>query len=149
MIIRHNKLWNLAVLAWTGVIFFSSTSIADQWGEQGFNWLLSIFFSHSGPGTSSYAIFHLLAHKSVHVFLFLVLALLLWKSVPDGEWKIALILVFGAFIGSCSEFLQRFFPGRDPAIRDVLINVAATGLGIFACLTVKKLQLQRELRVET
>ena len=149
MIITRDKLWNLAVLAWAGVIFFSSTSIADQWGEQGFNWLSSIFFSHLGPDTSSYSIFHLLAHKSVHIFLFLVLALLLWKAVPEGEWKITLILVLGAFIGSCSEFLQRFFPGRDPAIRDVLINVGATGLGIFACLTVKKLQLQRELRVET
>ena len=149
MIITRNKLWNLGVLAWTGVIFFSSTSIADHWGEQGFNWLSSIFFRHLGPDASSYAILHLLAHKSVHIFLFMVLALLLWRSVPDGEWKITLILVCGAFIGSCSEFLQRFFPGRDPAIRDVLINVAATALGIFASLSLEKLHLQRELRAET
>ena len=149
MIIARTRLWALAVLAWTGVIFFSSTSTADQWGEQGFNWLTGIFFSHLGPESSSYAVFHLLAHKSVHIFLFLVLALLLWKAIPDGNWKITQILVIGALIGSCSEFLQRFFPGRDPAVTDVLINVAGTGLGIAATLTFQKLQLQRELRVET
>jgi VanZ family protein len=76
----------------------------------------------------------LLADKSVHVSLFLVLALLLWRILPNAPWKIAAILVSGALVGSASEFLQRFFPGRDPAVRDVLINIGGTAIGAAVCL---------------
>jgi VanZ family protein len=131
------------------VIFFSSTSIAEYWCEEGFRLLSGIFLNHLGPDASSYAVIHLLADKSVHVGLFLILAMLLWKAIADGQWKITLILMFGAFIGSCSEFLQNFFPGRDPAVRDVLINVGGTALGIAASFTMTKLQVRREMRVET
>jgi VanZ family protein len=72
----------------------------------------------------------LLADKGVHVSLFFVLALLLWRILPDVQWKIARILLFGAAVGSASEFLQSFFPGRDPALRDVLINIGGTAVGI-------------------
>ena len=81
-------------------------------------------------GDSVHSFVHLLADKGFHVTLFLILALLLWKIVPPGPWKIARILIAGGILGSASEFLQSFFPGRDPAIRDVLINVAGTAFGI-------------------
>ncbi|MGI9073115.1 MAG: VanZ family protein [Bryobacteraceae bacterium] len=121
--------WILAVIAWVGVIFFSSTSLASQWCEQAFHFLSAMIFGHLGPD-SSYGLIHLLADKGVHVSLFCVLALLLWRSLPDVRWKTARILLVGAAVGSASEFLQSFFPGRDPALRDVLINVAGTAFGI-------------------
>jgi len=34
--------------------------------------------------------------------------------------------------------LQRFFPGRDPALRDVLINVGGTALGVAASVLAAK-----------
>ena len=80
-------------------------------------------------GDSVYSFVHLLADKGFHVTLFLVLAVLLWKALPPGSWKVAGILILGAIMGSASEFLQSFFPGRDPAIRDVLINIAGTAIG--------------------
>jgi VanZ family protein len=149
MIITRNRLWAFAVVLWTGVILFSSTSVAEKTCEEGFRWLSSTFLSHLGPDTSSYAVIHLLADKSVHVCLFLVLALLLWKAILGEKWKIILILLLGAFIGSCNEYLQSFFPGRDPAVTDILINISGTALGIAATLTFTKLQSQREVRVET
>jgi VanZ family protein len=81
-------------------------------------------------GDSVYSFFHLLADKGFHVTLFLVLAVLLWKALSPGPWKVARILILGAILGSASEFLQSFFPGRDPAVRDVLINIAGTAFGI-------------------
>lgn len=119
---------------WIGVIFFSSTSLAAQWCEKAFRFLAAILFSHLHANDSSYGIIHLLADKSVHVGLFLVLGLLLWHALPNAQWKIARIILFGAAVGSASEFLQRFFPGRDPAVRDVLINVAGTAVGVGVCL---------------
>jgi VanZ family protein len=121
--------WIVAVIAWVGVIFFSSTSLASQWCEQAFHFLSAMIFGHLGAD-SSYGLIHLLADKGVHVSLFFVLALLLWRILPDVQWKIAGILLLGAVVGSASEFLQRFFPGRDPALRDVLINLAGTAVGV-------------------
>lgn len=125
--------WLLAVVAWVGLIFFSSTSAASQWCEQAFHFLSAMIFNHLRPDESSYGLIHLLADKGVHVSLFFVLALLLWKMLPAAQWKIARILLCGALVGSASEFLQRFFPGRDPAVRDVLINIAGTAVGVATC----------------
>ena len=41
-------------------------------------------------------------------------------------------LATGFAIGIASELLQFVFPGRDPAVRDALINFAGTILGAFA-----------------
>jgi len=126
--------WIVALILWLGVIFFSSTSLAAQWCERVFRFLSAIIFNQLHPDESSYGLIHLLADKSVHVGMFLVLALLLWRILPDAQWKIARILLCGAVVGSASEFLQRFFPGRDPAVRDVLINVAGTAVGVAVSL---------------
>ncbi len=64
--------------------------------------------------------------------MFFILALLLCQALPSGRRKEYQVIAAGAIIGSCSEYLQSFFPGRDPAIRDVLINVAGTALGLLA-----------------
>jgi VanZ family protein len=128
-----SRIWLSAAVAWIGVIFFSSTTLASQWCETGFTRLSALLVSLH-PSHSSYDLIHLLTDKSVHVALFLVLAALLWKALPSAPAKWAIILLAGLFVGSCSEFLQRFFPGRDPAIRDVLINLSGTALGVVLCL---------------
>ena len=133
-----------AVFLWIGVIFFSSTSLAAKWCEDAFHFLASIIFRGLTPQDASLGLIHLLADKGVHVGMFLVLAVLLWNVVPNKSWKVAVILLCGAAVGSASEFLQRFFPGRDPAIRDVLINIAGTGVGVIVCISLWKNRVQTE-----
>lgn len=118
------------LLGWMGVIFFSSTSFAADEGERAFTNLCQMIMPHWHKGAGSYGAAHFVAHKIIHVFLFSVLGILLWKVLPEVRWKIALILLLGALVGSCSELLQSFFPERDPAISDVLINTGGTALGI-------------------
>jgi VanZ family protein len=139
--IRMNA-WSWAVIGWIGLIFFSSTSIAGIWSERAFKYLVSLLLRHLRPDSPSYGLLHYLAHKSVHLTLFFVLAILLWKALSNPRRKIVVILLIGAIVGSCSEFLQRFFPGRDPAILDVLINIGATALGVGASLAFSKLQVK-------
>jgi VanZ family protein len=124
--------WRSAVAAWIAVIFFSSTSLASEWCESGFSYVSSLLFRQH-PHSSSYDLVHLLADKGLHVTLFCMLAILLWQALPNVEHRVLIILTCGAAVGSCSEFLQRFFPGRDPAIRDVLINIGGTALGLAFC----------------
>jgi len=128
-----SRIWLGAAITWIGAIFFSSTTLASQWCEAAFTKLSDLLFG-SSHGYPSYNVIHLIADKSVHVVLFLVLGVLLWRALPPTPRKWAIILGAGLFVGSCSEFLQRFFPGRDPAVRDVFINLGGTGLGVVLCL---------------
>jgi VanZ family protein len=142
--------WFLPVAAWIGVILFSSTASAG-------NWCTTVFHSFSTKllgqvlSQSSLLVLSFLAEKSVHVILFLVLGTLLWKAITAIEGvprKIAIILALGLLIGSVSEFLQRFFPGRDPSVRDVLINLGSTAIGVAVSLTLARRQ-NRSLRAES
>jgi len=135
--------WRWAVLFWIGVIFFSSTSMAGQLSEQGFRYLSQTLLGEVPVETQSYSIAHFLADKGVHVTMFCVLATLLWKAIPPNPRKSLLILGCGAIVGSCSEFLQRFFPDRDPALRDVLINIGGTALGLLICRSISSLNRKR------
>ncbi len=143
MIAEKFTAWIWAVVIWVGVIFFSSTSLASKWAEGSFGFLSRELFSQMRLHSSSYDIVHLLADKGFHVSLFCVLAVLLWQALPRDGNKIWTILLIGAVVGSCSEFLQSFFPDRDPAVRDVLINVGGTAVGLAICTAVSKLQAQR------
>ncbi len=127
------RVWRLAVAAWICVIFFSSTSLASEWCENGFSHLSAVFFGQLHAHSTPYDLVHLLADKGLHVTLFCILAILLWQALANMRRKVITILLCGAIVGSCSEFLQRFFPGRDPAIRDVLINIGGTALGMAIC----------------
>jgi VanZ family protein len=132
--------WVWALVGWIGVIFLSSTSLAYEKSERAFKYLSEIFLAQLQTDTSSEGVVHLLADKSVHIGLFCVLGMLLWKTLPHVRRKIAVVLLQGAIVGSCSEFLQRFFPGRDPAISDLLINVGGTAIGIAVSVAIAELR---------
>jgi len=131
--LRRISAIGLAVL-WISVIFFSSTGIARRWAEEAFHSLAAVLSQHAGLG-GAYDPLHFAAEKSVHIGLFFGLALLLMRILPRRYRNPAVIILTGAVVGSASEFLQRFFPGRDPTLRDVCINIAATALGAFAGLS--------------
>jgi VanZ family protein len=124
------KAWRFAVAAWICLIFFSSTSVASEWSESAFSGVTGLLFRQLHPNSHPFEVVHLLADKGLHLTLFCILAILLWQALPQIRRKTITILICGAFVGSCSELLQSFFPGRDPAIRDVFINIAGTAIGI-------------------
>lgn len=119
--------WTSITIVWIAVIFFSSTSTAARWSEFAYS---TLFRSTDRGGSGT---LHFIAEKSVHVTLFLILAILLWRIIPDASWKIAVILLSGLSIGFCSELLQAFYPHRDPTLRDLLINVGGTMAGVVVC----------------
>jgi VanZ family protein len=119
----------IAVIGWTALIFFSSTSLAGRWSEQAFDTLSTLLFQGWRSASGLYHPIHFLADKGVHVSLFAIFAALLWKALPDMPAKLGYVILAGTMVGCGSEFLQQFFPGRDPALRDVCINAAATAYG--------------------
>lgn len=134
--------WGALTLLWTGLIFFSSTTAAGHCAEQFFRLIARDFLRPLRGDAGSYELVHFVAEKSVHVCLFLVLAVLLSKALPRKMRGTGFILLIGLVIGCCSEFLQSLFPGRDPALRDVCINAGATAVGAAVALGLRKIQSQ-------
>src|SRR3569833_4222315 len=96
--------WTWAVCAWTCVIFFSATSLAEKWADASFGFLSNVFLHSFKEHTTSYNLVHLVADKGFHVTLFCVLAMLLWLVLGCFVWFVLFFLGFGVFFGSSSEF---------------------------------------------
>jgi VanZ family protein len=127
---RNPMAWTGLLPVWIGLILFSSTSLAGEVSDAAFTRLVAAHIRR-------YDIFDLyhrwhvyfLAEKTVHLTLFIVLAIVLWRSLPNGPWRFGVVLLCGSLVGCCSELVQCLFPDRDPAVRDVLINAAGTAIG--------------------
>lgn len=124
------RFWGAISAAWIAVILFSSTSLASEYSERAFSFLFGSGVRKHLPSDAAFDRLHFIAEKGVHLTLFFVLGLLLWQVfTASRRRRVGLVVLAGLVVGSASELLQAFFPGRDPAIRDVLINVAGTALG--------------------
>jgi glycopeptide antibiotics resistance protein len=113
-----------------GAILFSSTSLAGNVLDGAF----TRYVTRQVLPYDTYDLYHryhvhFLAEKDLHLTMFVVLGFLLWRVFPEIRGKAAAVLILGALISCCSELLQSLFPGRDPALRDVLINAAGMALG--------------------
>ncbi len=128
------------LLLWVGVIFFSSTSFAGKTSDRAFNHFFTAHLRRFDKNDlyHQYHV-HFLAEKNVHIMMFLVLAVLLWRILPNMPHKVGFVFLCGTLIGCCSELAQCLFPGRDPAIRDALLNMAGTGLGTAVSVSALKL----------
>jgi VanZ family protein len=133
---QHRTLWILLAVLWVGVIFAGSSTAAEQFCNQVVDRCAAWWTGDdlaSPPDLVAGDRFWL--KKAAHVILFLVLAFVLSQALKElerGTW--AYVLAIGVMVGIVSEFIQNFFPTREPTIRDVLINAAATLVGatVFA-----------------
>jgi len=119
-----------SIFACVAAIFFSSTAVAGRWCDRAFDSTWVFLLAELAPYAPSYALTHLLAEKTVHFVLFCIFGMLLWRTVPKRPGKVWLILLCGAVVGTCAEILQIFFPPRDPLIKDVLIDILGTAIGV-------------------
>lgn len=89
--------------------------------------------------------------KFVHLILFLVFAVLFYASFSNnifsGRFRyfpLFITLLTSIGYGVLIEFFQRYIPGRDPDIFDVLADSAGSLFGILIVL-IKKNISQREI----
>lgn len=133
--------WIWIILAWIGIICFSSTSLAGHKCERAFEIVSQTVF-HLEPGRSFSEILSFTVEKSVHLVLFAVLAILLSQAHPARSWRLKQTILVGFIVAIGSEYLQHFFPGRDPTLRDVAINLSGFTIGLFVSLTRLKSQME-------
>ena len=119
-----------ASAAWTGLILFSSTTLASELCEGAFARLYGATLGKHSASQNAFELTHFLAEKGLHLTLFCVFGILMWQVFTLPRWpRIGAVLVAGLIVGTSSELLQTLFPGRDPAIRDVLVNGFGALLG--------------------
>lgn len=96
------------------------------------------FSSFPTPKTSEIYWQDFLVKKTAHLIEYGILACLLYRAFRNNGLTntkagvLAIIVVF--FYGATDEFHQRFTPGREPRIRDVLIDTGSSVLVILAIL---------------
>lgn len=96
---------------------------------------------------------HTLFRKSAHFFAYLVLGLLLVKTLLKNGvafwramlWAFALSVLYAA----SDEFHQLFIPGRSGEVRDVLIDSAGAATGLLGYWFFAKLKWQHAKKAET
>lgn len=130
----------LPVLAWFVLVMAASTGIASSGVTGAFVDLVREWLGWP-RGTSSATDTNFFVRKAAHFLQFFVFALLFWRGLrlrpallPSVAGTAAVVLggsVVGAFL---SEYVQMFFPNRNPALADVGLDVAGAAFAVaIAC----------------
>jgi len=125
---RFSKYWFPAIF-WVVVIFFFSSFSTKQTTE--------IFWQD------------FLVKKTAHFIEFGILAVLLYRAFINSGFKaknaIIYSVIFFVLYAISDEFHQSFIPGREPRVRDVIIDM--TG-GILSLYSIKELLPQAPVKVK-
>lgn len=98
-------------------------------------WSLIIFsFSSLQVGSSSEIYWKdFLVKKMAHLIEYAILAVLLYRAMINSNINknksIIFSLILASIYGLTDEFHQSFTPGREPRIRDVIIDTIGAGIG--------------------
>ncbi|KKU89266.1 MAG: VanZ-like protein [Candidatus Yanofskybacteria bacterium GW2011_GWA1_48_10] len=103
-----------------------------------FLWAIVIFsFSaNSTPAASKIYWQDFIIKKSAHLFVYAVLAVLLYRSLKltthySQPYLLLLTLALTTLYAITDEFHQSFTPGRGPHLRDIIIDVVGAGIGLY------------------
>ena len=152
---RWKVWWSwLAVVVWMGLIFSASTGGLSAAHTSRFIEPLLRWLFQGRLGEDAVGKIHFLIRKLAHLAEYAILAVLIWNALRlslagasmRGVFARLAVLVSMLYAAS-DEFHQAFVPGREAAVRDVLIDTAGAigGLGLLA--GVKRLSRQRKLPV--
>ncbi len=101
-------------------------------------WTIVIFLFSSFPTQKASQIHwqDFIIKKSAHILEYFTLSLLTFRALRESgmDSKKALIyaLFFSSLYGISDEYHQSFTPGREPKIRDVIIDLTGSLLGVIS-----------------
>jgi VanZ family protein len=135
MIGRFIKYW-LVVILWMGLIFAASTQLGRP--ENTGRWIRPILlWLYPKMPEEKIEKIHYAIRKTAHFVEYAVLGLLVWRflyyepALAVCRPRIyATALLICALYAASDEFHQRFVPGREAAVRDVLLDTCGAGFGL-------------------
>jgi VanZ family protein len=126
---KQRYLWVAGALCWIALILYSSTNDAERRCDAAIERLASWLDTSQDRGDDGKPDYFV-AKKAIHVALFLTLAFVLSKALDNrNRSSLVVIACLGVCIGSTSELLQQYFPGRTAGIGDALLNASVTSAG--------------------
>ncbi len=127
----------LPLLLWMGLIFGASTKLGSPENTSRF---VVPFLLWLNPHMSWETIerVHLCVRKTAHAVEYAMLGFLIWRVVHSAAalalhrpaWHFRLALLLAALYAATDETHQIFVPGREAAVRDVLLDTCGAGLGL-------------------
>ncbi|MEG1345017.1 MAG: VanZ family protein [Romboutsia sp.] len=89
-----------------------------------------------------------LIRKSAHMFLYFVLAILIYNAInKDGRLKAYLLsLLLTALYACTDEFHQLFITGRSGELRDILVDSTGALIGLLLIFVIRKLIYNKKVR---
>jgi VanZ family protein len=141
----------IPVLFWMGVIFKAST---DAFSAQHTGSVLVPFLLRFFPHLSAEAIdmIHFCIRKGAHLAEYSILAMLLWRAVPErkarpdaADWgRAGVALAVATFYGATDEFHQIFVPSRGASVHDVLIDACGAAITLTCVCLVSRRRAARK-----
>ena len=127
----------LPLLFWMVVIFGASTGLGSPENTSRFVVPFLLWLNpHMSWGTIK--LVHLCVRKTAHAVEYAMLGFLIWRVVhsaatlasirPARHFRLALLLA--ALYAATDEAHQIFVPGREAAVRDVLLDTCGAALGL-------------------
>jgi VanZ family protein len=146
---RFFKYW-LPVIVWMILIFGASTGLGRPENTSRFvRPILVWLFPLMSDDTINQV--HFVVRKTAHFAEYSILGLLLWRLVQlDPAWqtcrsrKYLTALLLAAFYAASDEFHQKFVPGREAAVRDVLLDTCGAGFGLAAVWAARRLRPKKK-----
>ncbi|KAF0196306.1 MAG: VanZ family protein [Bacillota bacterium] len=138
----HRSFRWLAVIVWVGFIWFmSSHSVppGDPIGKVA-DIIRTIPVQLTLPGTSV----EFMVGKAGHLLAYSLLGVLLlaatWGRLKN---RVLGVMLIGVMVAVIDETRQYFVPGREAAVRDVVIDAVGLAIGIIIALSLRKAYLTR------
>jgi len=111
LLTARSLLWGFAVCT---LLLFMGTLMPGAWRDS----IESRLFPSHVPVSSL-----------AHLVLFALMTGLL--RLPPLAWPLRRVLAIALALAICTELLQHFALGRHPSVRDVVIDMAGAGLGVW------------------
>jgi VanZ family protein len=91
---------------------------------------------------------HHVVRKTAHFVEYAILGFLTWRAVhfdrAFGSSTVRrqcwFVVMFCMFYASTDEFHQKFVPGREPAVQDVLLDTCGASFGLLTALGFRKMR---------
>ncbi|CEP84971.1 VanZ family protein [Paraclostridium sordellii] len=152
---KFRNVWSILTIIWMGFIYYMSNQPASISSSQsgGFINMLSTLpiIGNTIKELMKIGIAEFLIRKSAHMFLYFMLAILIYMVFKNiNNKKAYLCSIIGCFIYACTdEIHQLFITGRSGEFKDVLVDTLGATIGLLLVFIINKILSLRKNKIKS
>ena len=151
----YKNIWVGLTIIWMGLIYYMSNQPASISSSQsgGFINMLSNLpiIGNTIKELMKIGIAEFLIRKSAHMFLYFMLAILIYMVFKNiNSIKVYIYSLTGCFIYACTdEIHQLFITGRSGEFKDVLVDTLGATIGLLLVFIINKILSLRKNKIKS